>query len=171
MNNYSIEYDESNPWFLFAYTPDHRVAGKLLALECPSKQVRIDDIQVYDRVPIRASGLIDLWYQLVRRPTTSLRRNGVGSQLLRFLLAQAELGGISRVYGYVTQSDQDQFDREGGLTAWYEERFGFQICLNPPPEPGVLLVNPYARIDWFNPANSRTGLATTPLALTRMTKQ
>jgi N-acetylglutamate synthase-like GNAT family acetyltransferase len=83
------------------------------------------DIRVNDFAPRRCSRLPEF----LRRRPKALLGEGIGRELLRRFLQEADASGVREIYGSVTGDD---LQRSPFLLGWYE-RHGFQI-LEPDAE-------------------------------------
>ncbi len=87
--------------------------------------IRINDICIRDDIPVRRSPLLAFIRSLFRLPVQyhDFRRRGIGTALLRAIVAAAKANGYRRVLGEVKSHDRQRFE---GLPDWYS-RNGFQV--------------------------------------------
>lgn len=76
-----------------------------------------------------------LGWPIGRAPALNYQRRGLGTALLRLILAHARGRGCRRIVGVISQVDLDQFP---ALPEWYA-RFGFRY--SPIPEGGIIKGN------------------------------
>lgn len=90
-----------------------------------SEGIRINDICIRDDIPVRRSPLLTFIRSLFRLPVQyhDFRRRGIGTALLRAIVAAAKVNGYQRVFGELKSHDRQRFV---GLTDWYS-RNGFQV--------------------------------------------
>jgi len=129
---YRLRVDGDSGLFIVKVLQQGCKIGNVQWVFHPPGQMCLGDLIIDDAVVHTPQNLAIALWQLVFKPQpVDYRRRGLGTELLRFAIAQARRCGIGRIYGSLMQED---IASNPNLVDWYKKH-GFHIV--PPTSENV----------------------------------
>jgi GNAT superfamily N-acetyltransferase len=131
-HEYRLRVDGDSGLFIVKVLQEGSEIGRVQWVFHPPDQMCLGDLIIDDAVVHTPQNLAIALLQLAFKPQpVDYRRRGLGTELLRFAIAQARRRGARRIYGSLMQED---IARNPNLVDWYKKH-GFHIV--PPTAENV----------------------------------
>lgn len=128
-------YDNANrKYILQVYIDRELLVGNLMdqddkigEIKCvfqPNGDMLLGDLIIYNQViPCSKNLATSLWRIFFKPKPINYRQRGLGTQLLQFVINEAQKHGVRKIYGSLVQED---INSNPNLANWYKKH-GFQI--------------------------------------------
>lgn len=118
----SVSLNEASAYYLRLSCRGYRVGYAYCSFD--GRVIRLNDIQVDATVILPPRNLLHaFWRKLVKPKSIHLRKQGLGTAMLRQIIREARARGAERIVGSVTPDDRE---RNPKLLTWYIKH-GFAV--------------------------------------------